>query len=64
MSGLFSSLSMAARSLEAQRAGLDVAGQNIANLNTPGYRNFVVGIIINIPNCVPPTPSAANTAGG
>ena len=37
MSGLFSSLSMAARSLEAQRAGLDVAGQNIANLNTPGY---------------------------
>ncbi len=37
MSGLFASLSMAARSLEAQRAGLDVAGQNIANLNTPGY---------------------------
>jgi len=38
MSGLFSSLSMAAQSLEAQRAGLDVAGQNIANLNTPGYK--------------------------
>ena len=37
MSGLFASLSMASRSLEAQRAGLDVAGQNIANLNTPGY---------------------------
>jgi flagellar hook-associated protein 1 len=37
MAGLFSSLSMAARSLDAQRAGLDVAGQNIANLNTPGY---------------------------
>lgn len=37
MSGLFASLSMAARSLEAQRAGLDTAGQNIANLNTPGY---------------------------
>jgi len=37
MAGLFSSLSMAARSLEAQRAGLDTAGQNIANLNTPGY---------------------------
>ncbi len=37
MPGLFASLSMAARSLEAQRAGLDVAGQNIANLNTPGY---------------------------
>jgi flagellar hook-associated protein 1 len=37
MAGLFSTLSMAARSLEAHRAGLDVAGQNIANLNTPGY---------------------------
>jgi flagellar hook-associated protein 1 FlgK len=37
MPSLFASLSMAARSLEAQRAGLDVAGQNIANLNTPGY---------------------------
>jgi flagellar hook-associated protein 1 FlgK len=28
---------MAARSLEAQRLGLDVTGQNIANVNTPGY---------------------------
>lgn len=37
MPGLYLSLSMAARSLEAQRAGLDITGQNIANLNTPGY---------------------------
>jgi flagellar hook-associated protein 1 FlgK len=37
MSGLFDSLSMAARALEAQRFGLEVAGQNIANANTPGY---------------------------
>ena len=37
MSGLFSSLSSAAQSLDAQRYGLDVAGQNIANLNTDGY---------------------------
>jgi flagellar hook-associated protein 1 FlgK len=28
---------MAARALDAQRFGLDVAGQNIANVNTPGY---------------------------
>ena len=35
--GLFSSLSMAVRSLDAQRVGIDVAGQNIANLNTEGY---------------------------
>ncbi|MEP7118932.1 MAG: flagellar hook-associated protein FlgK [Acidobacteriota bacterium] len=44
MAGLFSSLSMAARSLEAQRAGLDVAGQNIANLNTPGYTRRRLGL--------------------
>lgn len=37
MSGLMSSLGMAARALDAQRAGLDVTGQNIANLNTDGY---------------------------
>jgi len=44
--------------------GVTLQEMGAANLNTPGYRNFVVGIIINIPNCVPPTPSAANTAGG
>src|SRR5215475_914440 len=30
-------LGLAARSLDAQRYGLDVTGQNIANINTPGY---------------------------
>jgi flagellar hook-associated protein 1 FlgK len=33
---------MAARALEAQRFGLDVTGQNIANVNTPGYSRRVV----------------------
>jgi flagellar hook-associated protein 1 len=49
MAGLFSSLSMAARSLEAQRAGLDVAGQNIANLNTRGYsrRRLELAEVVN-----------------
>ena len=37
MSGLFGTLSMTARALDAQRAGLTVTGQNIANLNTDGY---------------------------
>ena len=38
MSGLFGSLhDGGARRSTAQRVGLDVAGQNIANLNTPGY---------------------------
>src|SRR6185436_13685313 len=57
MSGLFESLSTASSSLLAQRMGLDVVGQNIANINTPGYsrRSLVVAE-------VPPTDSLS--AGG
>ena len=39
---LFSTLTTTARSLEAQRMGLEVTGQNIANVNTPGYSRRVV----------------------
>ena len=41
MSDLFTSLSSAARALEAQRFGLDVTGQNIANVNTPSWTKRV-----------------------
>lgn len=37
MSGLFASLTMAARSLEGQLLGLDTVGRNISNAATPGY---------------------------
>ncbi len=37
MSSSFSGLTNALASLNAQRYGLDVTGQNIANANTPGY---------------------------
>jgi len=37
MSDLFSMLRTATRALDAQRYALDVTGQNIANVNTPGY---------------------------
>jgi len=37
MSGLFGSLSVASQALIAQTMGLDVTGQNISNLATPGY---------------------------
>ena len=37
MGGLFSSLTAASQNLDAQRYGLDITGQNIANLNTDGY---------------------------
>jgi flagellar hook-associated protein 1 FlgK len=41
MSGLLGLLSMTARSLDAQRFGLDVVGQNISNVNTEGYTKRV-----------------------
>jgi flagellar hook-associated protein 1 FlgK len=37
MSGLYTSLTMAARALNAQQMGLQVTGNNIANVNTAGY---------------------------
>ena len=37
MVGLFSTLSGAAYALDAQGFGMEVAGQNIANVNTEGY---------------------------
>jgi flagellar hook-associated protein 1 len=42
MSGLFDSLSSASNALNAQRTGLDVVGQNLANVNTVGYTRRVV----------------------
>ena len=41
MPGLFDSLTMAARSLQAQQFGINVTGQNISNVNTPGYSRRV-----------------------
>ena len=37
MSSLFGSLSIALRSLMAQQGAMGVVGNNIANVNTPGY---------------------------
>jgi len=56
MSDLFTSLTSAARALEAQRYGLDVTGQNIANVNTPGYSRRVIDL-----EAVPPY--GPNSAG-
>ena len=57
MSNLFGILSSTARGLEAQRVGLDVTGQNIANVNTPGYSRRVADFV-----AVPPP--TRNSAGG
>ena len=37
MLGLFSTLDLAKRSMQTQMAAIQVTGQNIANVNTPGY---------------------------
>jgi len=37
MLGLFGTLNMASRSLQTQMTAVEVAGQNLANVNTTGY---------------------------
>jgi flagellar hook-associated protein 1 FlgK len=44
MLGLFGTLSMATRSLQTQLNGTEVAGHNLANVNTPGYARQRVAI--------------------
>ena len=59
MSGLFASLTMAARSLAAQEYGLNVTGHNIANLNTDGYARRTVQLA-----AVPPSQGGGVLATG
>ncbi len=42
---LFGALSATARALDAQQYGLEVTGQNIANVNTPGYSRRAVDLV-------------------
>ena len=58
MSDLFSALSRTAFSLDAHRAGLDVVGQNLANVNTPGYTRRMIAL-----EEIPP-PDLRGTGGG
>src|SRR5579863_4156756 len=44
MLGLFGTMNMAARSLQTQMTGVEVAGQNLANVNTTGYTRQTVNI--------------------
>ncbi len=47
---LFSALSSASRALDAQRFGLETTGQNIANVNTPGYTRRTVELAASAPS--------------
>jgi flagellar hook-associated protein 1 len=44
MLGLFGTLNLASRSLQTQMTGVEVAGQNLANVNTTGYSRQAVEI--------------------
>jgi len=50
MAGLLDSLSVATSGLTAARAGLDVTGHNIANINTPGYARRTLQLAALAPN--------------
>ena len=39
---MFTSFSTALSALSAQSTGIDVVGNNLANLNTPGFKTSVV----------------------
>ena len=41
---LFGTLQLASNALQAQQIGLQVVGQNIANVNTPGYSRATVNL--------------------
>src|SRR6186713_3100213 len=41
---LFGTLQLASNALQAQQIGLQVVGQNIANVNTPGYSRASVNL--------------------
>src|SRR5262245_15602800 len=62
MLGLFGTLSMATRALQTQRNGTEVAGHNIANVNTPGYSRQRVAIetSITIPSEIGPEGTGAD----
>jgi len=60
---LFSSLSSATRALDAQRYGLDVTGQNIANVNTPGYARRVIDFAAVAPDGAGSAGNGVDVAG-
>jgi flagellar hook-associated protein 1 FlgK len=65
MLGLFGTLDLAKRSLQAQMMGVQVTGQNLANVNTTGYSRQVVNIAAgaDISSSIGPEGTGANAVG-
>jgi flagellar hook-associated protein 1 FlgK len=62
MLGLFATLNLASRSLQTQMTGVEVSGQNLANVNTKGYTRQTVEIkpSIDINTTIGPEGTGAN----
>ncbi len=62
MLGLFGTLSMANRALQTQRNGTEIAGHNLANVNTPGYsrQRLAIETALTIPSELGPQGAGAD----
>ncbi len=62
MIGLFGTLNLAAKSLQTQMVGIDVTGQNLANINTAGYARQTVEIQTSpdVPTAIGPEGTGAD----
>ena len=58
MLGLFGTMDLARRSMQAQMTGVTIAGQNLANVNTPGYSRQRVDL-----TTTPALPTMAGSIG-
>jgi flagellar hook-associated protein 1 FlgK len=56
MLGLLGILNMGARALQTQQAGVEVTGQNLSNINTPGYarQRLQIQTSLTIPTAIGP----------
>ncbi|MDR3459827.1 MAG: flagellar hook-associated protein FlgK [Verrucomicrobiae bacterium] len=65
MLGLFGTLDLARRAMQAQMAGVTVAGQNLANVNTPGYSRQRVDLATSpdLPSYIGQTGTGVNATG-
>ena len=60
--GLFGTLNLANRSLQTQRQGSEIAGHNLANVNTPGYarQRLAIETALYVPSEIGPQGTGAD----
>src|SRR5664280_3874112 len=65
MLGLFGLLNMGARSLQVQQSGVEIAGQNLSNINNPAYarQRLQVQTSLVIPTALGPEGTGIQAVG-